>query len=57
MGEDSAGDAIWWARTYVPTTLMEMLEALPYLYQSRMYFDLTQRRCVIDDAALFAIDS
>lgn len=54
MAEDSADDAIWWARGYVLTTRMEM-EALPYLYHW-MYFDLTKRRYVIDDAALLPID-
>ena len=57
MAEGSPVDAIWWA-SYV-SSRMKMV-ALPYLHHSRMYFDPTQLRYVIDSsrpyAALLAMD-
>jgi hypothetical protein len=47
IAEDSPVDAIWWAR-YV-STRMKMV-ALPYLHHSRMYFDSTLRRYLIDSS-------
>lgn len=56
MAGDLVDDAIWLAKRFVSTTRMEMMEASLFPYHSRMYFDLTQCRYVIDDSALIAID-